>query len=333
MRAGAYIFAPKGPRLDSDEKRFFAEAQPWGFILFARNVEHPDQLLGLTSDLRGAVGRDAPVFIDQEGGRVARMGAPHWRKWEPPLDFCERLGADAGRAMELRYRIIAAELRAVGIDGNCAPVLDIARTETHPVLKNRCYGMNAGDVVERGAKVAQGLRKGGVIPVMKHIPGHGRAVLDSHLALPEVAEILEELEATDFAPFRVLAPDMDVGMTAHLVFRCLSDLPATLDATMVRLIRERIGFRGLLLTDDISMGALPGPVGERAQRARTAGCDVVLHCNGDLSEMQAVAKVGAMSEVAAVSAERALFVRDNAPDFVDITALSEEFDATFRGRD
>lgn len=198
---GAYIFGCAGPRLVPGEAAFFAQAQPWAFILFARNVENPDQLRALTSELREAVGRDAPVFIDQEGGRVARMRPPHWRSWLPPMDQVTATGDNAARALYLRYRLISEELRAVGIDGNCAPLADVATPDTHPFLFNRCYGTSAEEVTRNSRAVADALLDGGVLPVMKHMPGHGRGTVDSHLGLPVVTAGREALER-DFAPFR-----------------------------------------------------------------------------------------------------------------------------------
>ncbi|MCA3509763.1 MAG: glycoside hydrolase family 3 protein, partial [Rhodobacter sp.] len=189
----ACILGCDGTALRADERSFFAETSPWGFILFARNVDTPDQLRRLTGDLRDAVGRDAPVFVDQEGGRVQRLRAPHWREWLPALDMVLAAGPHAPRAMYLRARLIAAELRAVGIDGNCAPVVDIAGPQTHPFLRNRCYGGDLATVIAVARAVAEGLRDGGVLPVMKHMPGHGRATMDTHMDLPRVAETAEAL--------------------------------------------------------------------------------------------------------------------------------------------
>lgn len=308
---GAVIFGCAGPRLSPAERRFFAASAPWGFILFARNVETPAQLRALTEDLRAAVGRDAPVFIDQEGGRVARLRPPHWRAWPAPLDALARL--DAGRAermLWLRYRLIAAELREAGIDGNCVPLADLARAETHPVLRDRCYGASVAEVVPRARAVAEGCLAGGVLPVLKHIPGHGRAISDSHLDLPRVTTPMDEMDASDFAAFRALA-DLPLGMTAHIVYDCLDAArPATLSPAAIGAIRSRIGFDGLLMTDDISMEALSGPLAVRAQAALGAGCDLVLHCNGALDEMQELAEaVGSLSAAAADRAARALAVR------------------------
>ena len=328
MPAGAFIFGCEGPQLKQIEKQFFADADPWGFILFARNVDTPDQVSRLTSDLRAAVGRDAPILIDQEGGRVARMRGPHWREWVPPLDFAEKMGSLAPDAFRQRYRIIAAELRAIGIDTNCAPMADIASPETHPVLRNRCYGDSAHAVAPIARAVANGLLDGGVLPVLKHCPGHGRAVVDSHLEPPKASVDLPTLQTTDFATFRALA-DLPAVMTSHVVYEAIDDQPATFSATTIDLLRSDLGINGLLMTDDISMQALSGSPGERAQRARRAGCDLVLHCNGAMDEMELIAAIGPMSKAAEARAKHAENAR-NDPGPVDLDALVAEFDAISR---
>jgi beta-N-acetylhexosaminidase len=323
---GATILGCEGTGLGADEAAFLREADPWGFILFARNVENPAQLARLTADLRAAVGRDAPVFTDQEGGRVQRLRAPHWHEWDPPLDTVQALGSRAARAMYLRFRLIAAELRAVGIDGDCAPCCDIATAGTHPFLRNRCYGEDAGTVVPVARAVAQGLLDGGVLPVMKHMPGHGRATMDTHHALPRVTEDPATLSVSDFAAFRALA-SLPLGMTAHIVFAAFDPAPSTLSARMVRLIREDIGFGGLLMTDDLSMQALSGTLAERAAAARRAGCDVVLHCNGKRREAaEVVAAAGSLDAAGSARAAAALALR-RAAALVDLAALEAELAA------
>lgn len=320
---GATILGCPGPDLGPDDAAFFRAADPWGFILFARNVDSPAQLRRLTGDLRAAVGRDAPVFVDQEGGRVQRLRAPHWREWTPPLTMVQAAGAAAARACWLRGRLIAHELRASGIDGNCAPCVDLAFPETHPFLRNRCLGETAADVVLRGRAWADGHLAGGVLPVIKHMPGHGRATADSHLALPRTDALAKDLETQDFAVFAALA-DMHLAMTAHVVFAALDAAPATTSATMIGLIRDRIGFAGLLMTDDLSMNALSGSVGERASAAISAGCDIALHCNGKRPEMEAVvAASGVLGAAARARADRALAAR-RLPDPVDIAAVEAE---------
>ena len=322
------ILGCKGLHLGAAEATFFQQVQPFGFILFARNVETPAQLSALCADLRAAVGRNVPIFTDQEGGRVQRLRAPHWREWAPPLDSLTDLPLEAAcRAMWLRMRIIAAELTAVGIDGNCAPLADIAEAQTHAVLRNRCYGTSPERVSAIARACADGLLHGGVLPVLKHIPGHGQAVVDSHLETPTLRAPLDRLRQTDFLPFQAL-PDLPLGMTGHLVLPEVDpQLPVTVSPHCIALIREEIGFNGLLITDDLSMEALGGTPAERATRARAAGCDVVLHCNGNLEEMRAVAAAaGEFSPQEAARATEALQARQPAHP-VDIHALAAEFEA------
>lgn len=321
----ATILGCDGPRLTADEARFFSQAQPWGFILFARNIEDPGQLAALTADLRAAVGRAAPILIDQEGGRVQRMRPPHWRQWRPALDQMAQAGASrAARAMYLRSRLIAQEMHAVGLDVNCMPLADVARDATHPVLHNRLYGTDPETVIDAGLAVAQGLLAGGVLPVLKHLPGYGLGAVDSHLTLPRVAAPAEELHRVDFAAFKPLA-HLPLGMTAHIVYDAIDpDLPATFSPDLIAMIRNQIGFGGALMTDDLSMGALPGPIGQRAARARAAGCDLILHCNGVRTEMEAVvADAGRLDGLALARADAALAAR-RAPEPLDIAAAEAE---------
>jgi len=331
MTARAVILGCAGPVLTAAERAFFGRAQPWGFILFARNVETPEQLRRLTAELRASVGRDAPVLIDQEGGRVARMRAPSWREWLPALDECARLpGAELrARAMRLRYRLIAAELAAVGIDVNCAPVLDLVHPETHAAIRNRAYGADPAEVAAVGRAVAEGLLAGGVLPVMKHMPGQGRAPLDSHLDLPRVAADRAAL-AADFAPFLALA-DLPMAMTAHVVYAAIDpQAPATQSARVVRLIREELGFGGLLITDDLSMQALSGSFAERVLRSIAAGCDIMLHCNGKREEAGEVVEAAPeLAGRAAARAEAALALRGGV-SAEDAAALDAEFAALGR---
>ena len=324
---GATILGVEGLALGRDEAGFLREADPWGLIFFGRNVESPEQLRRLSGDLRAALGRDAPIFIDQEGGRVQRLRAPHWREWLPPLDEAETRGL---RGLWLRARLQAAELRAVGIDGNCAPSADIAFANTHPFLRNRCFGTDAATVAARARATAEGLLAGGVLPVLKHMPGHGRAEADSHKDLPVVSASAEVLAQTDFAAFRALN-DLPLGMTAHIRYTAHDAAPATQSAVMMRLIREDIGFGGLLMTDDIGMQALTGSYAERATAALAAGCDLVLHCNGSRAELeQTVAAAGRMGAVSAARAAAALGWR-RAAEPVDSAALQAEFEALSTG--
>ncbi|WP_339112204.1 glycoside hydrolase family 3 N-terminal domain-containing protein [Thioclava sp. GXIMD2076] len=317
----ATILGLSGLTLTETERAFFREAQPWGFILFARNIDTPDQVLRLTSDLREAVGRDAPVLIDQEGGRVQRMRAPHWREWLPPLEQAAFL--DPERSFWLRARIMADELRAVGVDSNCAPCCDIAGPQTHPFLRNRCMGEDAATVARNARASAMGFLAGGVLPVIKHIPGHGRATADSHKDLPLVEACAEDLIAQDFAAFQPLH-DMPMAMTAHIRFAAFDDAPATQSPVMVDLIRQVIGFDGLLMSDDLSMQALSGSIRQRAEATMAAGCDITLHCNGERAEMEeAVVGAGTLSDAAKTRAAAAI-ARRAMPEAVDIAVLERE---------
>lgn len=324
--SGAAIFGCAGPVLTAAERDFFRDYDPLGFIVFARNVETPAQLARLTADLRDAVGRDAPILVDQEGGRVQRLRGPYWREWAPPLETVEKAGPHAAQAMALRSLAIAAELRAVGIDANCAPVADIAGADTHPFLRNRCYGQDAATVTAIARAVADAHLDMGVLPVVKHMPGHGRSTNDTHHDLPTVTTDRATLAATDFAPFRALA-DLPMAMTAHIVFSAYDSLPATQSPRMIKAIREEIGFAGLLITDDLNMQALAGNLGQRAARSIAAGCDIALHCKGDMAEMlQVAAATGSMTTDARARATAALAHRRPAKA-VDIAALEAEFSA------
>jgi beta-N-acetylhexosaminidase len=331
----AAIFGCAGPTLGAEERAFFRDADPFGFIVFARNVETPDQLRRLTAELREAVGRDAPVLVDQEGGRVQRLRAPHWREWAPPLDTALGAGSPerAATLLGLQASLIAAELRAVGIDANCAPTADIASDATHPFLRNRCYGTDAASVARVARAVADAYLAAGILPVMKHLPGHGRSVADTHHDLPCVEASAEDLVATDFAPFRALA-DLPMAMTAHIVFAAHDrHRPATQSPAMIRVIREVIGFQGLLMTDDLNMQALPGTLADRTAASIAAGCDLALHCKGDMAEMIAVAAAaGEMSATTQTRARAALARRIPAPD-VDIAALEAKLAAAMHGTD
>ena len=331
MSFGATILDADGLTLTKDEKAFFRDADPFGFILFARNIDAPDQVYGLCSELRDAVGREAPITIDQEGGRVQRLRGPTWREWAPPLDFVRAARDDAPRAMYLRYRLIAAELKALTIDSNCAPMVDLVVNQTHAFLENRCYGSDVGAISEIGRAVADGHLDGGVLPVIKHIPGHGRTDLDSHYDLPRVDESLDTLREFDFAPFRALK-DLPMGMTAHVVYSAIDEAPATLSRDTMALIRDDIGFDGLIMTDDIGMKALTGTPADIATGALAAGCDVILHCNAPLSDRIDVANAaGQMTDAAHARAEAALAVRKT-PDDIDIADLNAELEALLGGR-
>jgi beta-N-acetylhexosaminidase len=289
----AFITALSGPEITPDEAAVLGDAQPCGVILFARNVASPDQVRRLTDAVRSAIGSDVLILIDQEGGRVRRLRPPHWRELPPAAAYGRIYAGDPSAACEtasLAARLTALELTACGINTNCAPVLDVPVPGSHGIIGDRAYGEDVGGVCALGRAVAEGYMAGGVLPVIKHIPGHGRATKDSHLDLPVVCATREELEATDFATFRSLA-DLPAAMTAHVVFEAVdAQAPASVSATVTeKVIRGHIGFDGLLMSDDLGMKALSGGIGERAQAVIAAGSDVALLCSGDLAQTQAVA--------------------------------------------
>ncbi|WP_341235349.1 beta-N-acetylhexosaminidase [uncultured Sulfitobacter sp.] len=326
MRFGATILDATGLRLTAQEKALFRAVKPFGFILFARNIDTPDQVRALCDEMREAAGHDAVITVDQEGGRVQRLRGPIWRDWTPPLDFVQAAGANAAQAMYIRYRLIAQELHDVGIDSNCAPMVDVAGSQTHEFLRNRCYGTDAAQVAALGRAAADGMLAGGVLPVVKHMPGHGRATMDSHFDLPLVGAAHADLATCDFAPFKALN-DLPMGMTAHLVYDAIDPRPATLSPVMMQLIRDEIGFDNLIMTDDISMKALQGGVDQISRDALEAGCDVILYCNASLEDRSLVADAaGEMTDAAQTRAERALSMRV-APDEIDISALTAKLDA------
>jgi len=289
MTSRALILGCSGTVLTPEETAFFREVRPWGFILFKRNIGAPDEVRALTAALRATLGRDdAPILIDQEGGRVQRMGPPHWPKYPAGARFGRLDGAGAAMA-RLGARLMAHDLASVGINVDCAPMLDVPADGSDAIVGDRAYGASPDLVAGIGRAVAEGLMAGGVLPVIKHIPGHGRAACDSHHHLPVVDASRETLEATDFRPFRALA-DMPLAMSAHVVFTAIDpERPATQSATVIReIVRGLIGFDGLLMTDDLSMNALAGSFRERAEASFSAGIDAVLHCNGRMDEMRAV---------------------------------------------
>jgi|TARA_Y100000294_G_scaffold153286_1_gene152102 beta-N-acetylhexosaminidase len=293
-RPKAVIFGCSGPALTADERRFFEQANPTGFILFERNCQDPDQVRGLVGELRETVNSpQTPMLIDQEGGRVQRLKPPHWRDAPPPGAFAALAGRNISRAEEavrLNGQLIAAELSGLGITVNCAPVLDIPGPDSHGIIGDRAFGNDPEIVAALGMAAAAGHFQGGVIPVIKHIPGHGRAKADSHEELPVVDAGTEELTETDFSPFRALSR-LPWAMTAHVVYTALDgENPATTSAEVIsRTIRGDIGFKGVLVSDDIGMKALGGSFEERTKAVLAAGCDLVLHCSGDMAEMEAAA--------------------------------------------
>ncbi|HLN08419.1 MAG TPA: beta-N-acetylhexosaminidase [Xanthobacteraceae bacterium] len=330
MTIRAFITGAAGVQLTTDERAFLRDADPWGLILFARNVESPDQVSRLVAGFREAVGRgDAPVLIDQEGGRVQRLGPPHWPSYPAGAAYGRLYHDDRSvglAAARLGARLIAADLDALGITVDCMPIADVLGPGADPVIGDRAFGTTTDQVSAIATAFAAGLADGGVLQVLKHIPGHGRAAADSHHRLPVVTTDRGTLEATDFAAFRFLA-GLPLAMTAHVVFSAIdSTAPATTSATMVReVIRGSIGFDGLLMSDDLAMNALSGTMAQRARAVIAAGCDMVLHCNGRLAEMQAIAAVvPSLSGRAAARASAALASR-RSPTDIDVAAARDEF--------
>lgn len=315
--------------LTEGERSFLREAQPWGIIIFKRNVADPGALRRLVDEARNALGRDAPALVDQEGGRVQRLGPPHWPAYPPGAAYGALYDRDREtglRAAWLGARLIAADLAPLGLDVDGMPIADVPVPGANPVIGDRAYGREPGKVAAIAQAIAQGLAEGGVLPVVKHIPGHGRATADSHNSLPVVTADRATLEATDFAAFRPLAA-LPMAMTAHVVFAAIDPVaPATVSATIVGdVIRDSIGFLGLLMSDDISMGALSGSIGERTRAAIGAGCDVVLHCNGEMAEMLAVAAQAPVLAGAAARRAAAVLAAKRPPAPIDLASARREF--------
>jgi beta-N-acetylhexosaminidase len=329
MPVRAFITGVAGLSLSADERAFLRAAEPWGLILFKRNVSSSEQIVDLVQSFRDLLGWHAPVLIDQEGGRVQRLGPPTWPAYPPGQRYSELYDRDPAvglSAARLGARLIASDLSALGIAVDCLPLADVPVPGSDAVIGDRAYGHEPGKVAAIAGAVADGLLKGGVLPVLKHLPGHGRATADSHLKLPVVDTDRATLERTDFAAFRPLA-NLPLGMTAHVVFSAIDpSAPATTSVTMVgQVIRDSIGLSGLLMSDDISMGALAGSLAERSRAAIHAGCDVVLHCNGKLAEMQEVASaVPVLAGDAKKRADAALALRA-APEEFDIAAARQMF--------
>jgi beta-N-acetylhexosaminidase len=338
VSARACILGCAGPTLSSEERSFFRDVQPWGFILFGRNVESPDQVKRLTDALRDTVGReDTPILVDQEGGRVQRMKAPHWRAYPPGRAYGQLAGNDPLLKREitrLGARLIAHDLKSVGINVDCVPVLDVPDPSGHEIIGDRAYGQAPGEVAMLGRAAAEGLIAGGVLPVIKHMPGHGRAMADSHMELPVVQASYEALDGRDFVPFRALS-DMPMGMSAHVIYTAIDPKrPGTTSRKVLReVVRGAIGFDGLLMTDDLSMKALSGDFTTRAKQALAAGCDVVLHCNGEMAEMKAVVQgVGALKGRAAQRAAAALGRIPRIVEPLDLAEAVARFEAAFGSR-
>src|SRR3954471_22195867 len=332
MSSRAFITGVSGLELNADERAFIAAERPWGFILFKRNIETPPQVSSLVQQLRDLIGQpEAPVLIDQEGGRVQRLGPPHWPVYPPGAvfgalyDIEPSLGFQAAR---LSSRLIAADLIALGITVDCLPLADVPVAGADAVIGNRAYGTEPGKVAAIARAVTEGLEQGGVLPVLKHIPGHGRATADTHFNLPTVETSRDELDRTDFAAFKPLA-DLPMAMTAHVVFSAVDPAhPATTSATMIaQVIRGVIGFQGLLMSDDVSMNALSGNIAERTRAIFAAGGDMVLHCNGNIEEMREVA--GQTPELSGKALERAnaALAARKGPQPFDSAAARAELDA------
>lgn len=294
MNPRAFICGCAGETLDARERDFFQQKQPWGAILFARNCGTPEQIRALCVDIRLALGRNnAPILIDQEGGRVQRLKPPHWPAYPSAgsLASIYRANQSAGlQAVRLTCGLIADDLVAVGLNVDCLPVLDVPVQGASEIVGDRAYGARVEDIIALGEEAARAMLLGGVLPVMKHIPGHGRANVDSHKALPQVDMAHDLLTKTDFAPFAALK-SLPMAMTAHVVYSAIDpEAPATLSPAVIGdVIRSQIGFDGLLMSDDLSMGALQGSLSQRAKASIAAGCDIALHCNGELDEMLEVA--------------------------------------------
>jgi beta-N-acetylhexosaminidase len=336
MASRAFISGLSGPTLTADERAFLRETRPWGLILFKRNIQDKNQVTDLVREALHELGGEAPVLVDQEGGRVQRLGPPLWPAYPAGAAYGRIYDRDpdAGlAAARLGARLIAADLMELGINVDCLPLADVPVSGADRVIGDRAYGDTPGKVAAIAGAIAAGLADGGVLPVLKHIPGHGRANADSHLKLPVVHADRATLEATDFAAFRPLKR-LPLGMTAHVVFTAIDPVrPATTSATMIgEVIRGLIGFDGLLMGDDISMGALSGSIAERARASLAAGCDLVLHCNGKMDEMRAVAaEAPELAGDGKRRAEAALAVRKS-PSGIDLAAARREFAAMMTER-
>jgi beta-N-acetylhexosaminidase len=332
MSTRAFITGVSGLELTAEERAFLRAERPWGFILFKRNIDSPAQVARLVEELRNTTGDlDAPVLIDQEGGRVQRLGPPHWPVYPPGAVFSALYDAEpeAGlRAAWLSSRLIASDLVDLGITVDCLPLADVPVEGADAVIGNRAYGTEPGKVAIIARAVTDGLSQGGILPVLKHIPGHGRATADTHFKLPIVDNAKSELEASDFEAFRPLA-DLPMAMTAHVVFSALdATQPATTSATIIeQVIRGSIGFQGLLMSDDVSMNALAGSIAERTRAIVSAGCDMVLHCNGKLDEMRDVVSETPVLAGKALERAKAALAARRQPEPFDRTAGRAELDA------
>jgi len=324
------ILGSSGPTLTADEVALYRDERPWGFILFARNCVEPAQITDLVASMRDAIGRpDAPVLIDQEGGRVQRIRPPMIERYPSAAVLGElyRQDRDKGlRATWLMSRLHAFDLMKFGINVDCLPVIDVPVEGASNVIGDRAYGFDPKTVAEMGQAAADGLKAGGMLPVMKHMPGHGRGMADSHHELPVVTASRAELEAHDFLPFVAMKDEL-MAMSAHIVFTAIDpDEPATISRKVIdEIIRGHIGFDGLLMSDDTSMNALKGTIGERAARIVGGGCDIVLHCNGVMDEMKAVVKEAIPLAGDALRRARAVEAAFGAGDGLSEEAVRAEF--------
>lgn len=326
----AVVFGVSGISLSDGERSFFRYANPFGFILFQRNCVNPKQVKDLIADLRAAVGRpDVPFFIDQEGGRVARLKEPHWPKFPPARMFGKlaETKADLGtEAAKINAQLIAAELLELGIGVNCAPLADLLFEQTDAAIGDRAYSADGEVVAECARAAAEGMMEFGILPVIKHIPGHGRTVVDPHHVQSIVMTHREELEKTDFLPFKALR-DMPIGMTCHIIFKSIDSLPTSISPVMHEIIRGHIGFDGLLLSDDLNMKGVAGRLEDLCVSVLRAGSDLALHCSGNMAEMvQVNGVVPAMTEKAMERWERAVARLSRKPLFVDKVGLMDRLD-------
>lgn len=334
MNPLAVILGLSGPVLTEGERAFFRDANPWGFILFSRNIETPKQVRKLCAQLRESVGRDCLIFVDQEGGRVQRLRAPHWPVYPPASKFGALYDMEptkGRRAAFLAYRLIADDLRHVGLTADCAPVLDIPQVGADPIISDRAFSTRNEAIIDMAHSCMAGLMMGGVAPVIKHIPGHGRAEVDSHKSLPKISADLATLKATDFLPFKAFN-DAPMAMTAHAVYLAHSKTAVTVSKRGIKdLIRDTIGFDGLVMSDDLDMKALTGTLTRKTERALAAGCDIALQCSGALKDMVQVAKGARHLE--GEGYRRAVIAENcaNFPTTINRKSAEAEFDALMRG--
>ena len=334
--ATAFITGVAGPVLTADERAFLRDTDPWGLILFKRNIQSKQQVAALTADFRSLVGRaDTPILVDQEGGRVQRLGPPDWPSYPAGAAYGALYEIDPEQglaAAHLGARLIAADLHALGITVDCLPLADVPVAGSHDVIGDRAYGRDPVKVSRIARAISEGLADGGVLPVLKHLPGHGRAGADSHERLPIVDASREALESTDFAAFRALA-DLSLGMTAHVVYTAIDDREPATTSTLVitNVIRGWIGFDGALMSDDLSMQALAGTMRERAAASLRAGCDLLLHCNGKMDEMQDVAREAPSLSGEAARRTKAALSRQNNPQPIDLAGARRVFSTMMAG--